>query len=165
MGYFLSKFFNSLLGALVWICFALVLLSIVCSLPRLFTHLRSSGNHETEVTIYKLEILGVCVEECQKRGVELYEFKTISDLVDYAVEKNLLDEEKSPKRSFRLDGWGHPFRWSIGKTEPSSTVITICSDGINGIPEGCSGDDIYLEIRISSSGVITKRRQWRSGDG
>jgi hypothetical protein len=55
------------------------------------------------------------------------------------------------------DGWGRPFRWKV-LHQGTDKVITITSDGDDGVSQDGSGDDLFIEATVPRTGPIKLRQ-------
>ena len=114
---------------------------------------KNSGRYENEAqTSSNLRVWVGTIESFHEAGIRIDEKKTAHDVLVYLrATKAFSENELSLRES---DGWGRPFHWKVAERD-GAIVVTIHSNGKNGIDEEGGGDDLFVEVTIPKDGPLT----------
>lgn len=88
--------------------------------------------------------LGKLVEELDARGIDVSHCDSVKDIIRLGKENKLVQGNDYIEEYHEQDGWKRPLR-----VKNNGTIVTIISDGPNGVPEDGRGDDLSVAVTLT----------------
>jgi hypothetical protein len=119
---------------------------------------RHSDEGQAEAQTYAtLKFYGDTLVEIQQAGVDVSQFKSANDFLDYCERNDIIT--KGERNRSEKDSWGNRFLWETYRSDDGEIVVQVLSNGRNGVLDEGVGDDMFLRVRIhkdKSMGVFMK---------
>jgi hypothetical protein len=107
-------------------------------------------------TAYRLQTIGQSIAALHVLGYDVANAKSLEELVDEAVKTRLIyPDDYQNSKLYKEDYWGHLYSWEKSVSE-DEVYIRVLSNGPDGVTQGGEGDDLFVEVRISTKGTKTK---------
>jgi hypothetical protein len=107
--------------------------------------------NSTTLTIGKLDTIGMVIIAMYKDGTDCTKFRSINDFIGEADNAKMIMKSEIIAHRYEKDAWGNQFHWKV-KSNPDANVISVISNGPNGIFQHGSGDDLSLIVTIPRHG-------------
>jgi hypothetical protein len=120
------------------------------------TGCRIPENTAVSWTALRLETIGQSIASLHVLGYDVTKATSLEEVVNEAVKKKLIDaDDYQSSKQYKEDWWGHALIWEKSFSE-DEVYIRVLSNGPDGINQDGEGDDLFVEVRISTKNSETK---------